>query len=111
MQRRTAEATSPTAVSLDRDLAVEAKRFEPVLVAIEELIPRVEVVEPGWLFVPIDGAVAYYGGENDLVERVAKEVGQIFPGARFGLAGGPFAAHWAARCASSDDPTAGDSPI
>ena len=101
MLQRTAEATCPTAVSLDRDLSSEARRFEPILDLIEELIPRVEVVEPGWLFIPIDGAVTYYGGEDALVERVAKEVERIGPGGRFGVAGGPFAAHWAARCTDS----------
>ena len=101
MLQRTAEATCPTAVSLDRDLSSEARRFEPILDLIEELIPRVEVVEPGWLSIPIDGAVTYYGGEDALVERVAKEVERIGPGGRFGVAGGPFAAHWAARCTDS----------
>ena len=101
MLQRTAEATCPTAVSLDRDLSSEARRFEPILDLIEELSPRVEVVEPGWLFIPIDGAVTYYGGEDALVERVAKEVERIGPGGRFGVAGGPFAAHWAARCTDS----------
>ena len=109
MARRTAEATCPTAISLDRDLATEARRFEPVLEIVEELIPRVEVVEPGWLFVPIAGAVAYYGGEEVLVERVAKEVEGIAPKSRIGVADGPFAAYWAARCTDSvlaieDDP-------
>lgn len=101
MPRRTAEATCPTAASLDRDLASEARLFEPILDLIEELIPRVEVVEPGWLFVPIDGAVAYYGGEDTLAERVATEIDRIAPGGRLGVAGGPFAAHWAARCTDS----------
>lgn len=100
MERRSAEATCPTAASLDRDLVTEARRFEPILQMIEALIPRVEVVEPGWLYVPIDGAVRYYGGEDTLVERIAKEVCGIAPGGRFGVASGPFAAHWAARCTS-----------
>ncbi len=105
MPRRSAEATCPTGVSLDRDLPAEARRFEPVLDLVEGLIPRVEVVEPGWLFIPIDGAVGYYGGEDALVERVAKEVERIAPGGRYGVAGGPFAASWVARCtASSHDP-------
>ena len=101
MLRRSAEATCPTAVSLDRDLAAEARRFEPILDIVEELIPRVEVVEPGWLFIPVDGAVRYFGGEEALVDRVAKEVDGLAPGGRFGVAGGPFAAHWAARCTDS----------
>ena len=99
MTRRSAEALCPSALVLDRDLAAEATRFEPILSAIEDLIPRVEVVEPGWVSVPIDGAVRYYGGEVGLVERVAATVGRLAPGGRFGVAGGPFAAYWAARSA------------
>ena len=97
-----------------RDLAAEARRFEPVLDLIEELIPRVEVVEPGWLFIPIDGAVGYYGGEDALVERVAKEVERLAPGGRFGLASGPFAAYWASRCTApfqSDDTSVGEDAV
>ena len=102
MARRAAEALCPSALSMERDPAGETRRFEPVLDAIENLIPRVEVVEPGWVFVPIDGAVRYYGGEEALVDRVAGEVGSLASGGRFGVADGPFAAYWAARSA---DPT------
>ena len=102
MARRTAETLCPSALSLERDPAGETRRFEPVLDAIENLIPRVEVVEPGWVFVPIDGAVRYYGGEEALVDRVAGEVNRLAVGGRFGVAGIPFAAYWAARSA---DPT------
>lgn len=100
MDRREAEGLIPAGRSHERDLAAEAVRFEPVLAVVEELIPRVEVVEPGWLFIPVDGAVRYYGGEAPLLDRVAKEVDRVIgPGGRFGLAGGPFAAHLAAQVA------------
>lgn len=61
--------------------------------AIEALVPRVEVAEPGLAYVPISGAVRYYGGEKPLVAAV---VSAIPPGGRLGLADGPFAARWAA---------------
>ncbi len=105
MDRREAEGLVPAGISLDRDLGQEALRFEPVLSAVEELIPRVEVVEPGWLFVPLTGAIRYFGGEGPLLDRVAKEVDAASGGGgRFGVAGGPFAAYWASRIASEDDP-------
>ena len=99
MARRAAETLCPSALSLDRDPAGETRRFEPVLDVIEDLIPRVEVVEPGWVFVPIDGAIHYYGGEEAVVDRVAGAVDPLAEGGRFGVAGGPFAAYWAARSA------------
>lgn len=101
MARRAAEALCPSARSLDRDPADETRRFEPVLAAVEDLVPRVEVVEPGWLFVLIDGATRYYGGEGAVVDRVAGAVNRLAEGGRFGVAGGPFAAYWAARSARS----------
>ena len=83
MARRTAEALCPSALSLDRDPAGETRRFEPVLGVIEDLIPRVEVVEPGWVFVPIDGAIRYYGGEEATRGSGSRD-GEPFGG------GGPF---------------------
>jgi len=101
MPRREAEALAPFATVLTRDLGEESRRFEPVVESIEDLIPRVEVVAPGLVFVPVAGAVRFYGGEEALAERVAKEldrmVGQDRGGqALIGVADGPFAARWAA---------------
>ncbi len=103
MGRRAAEALCPTALVLARDLAAETRRFEQVVLVLEGLIPRVEVVEPGLALVSVEGAVLYYGGEGPLVERVEKELSKVAgawmrpdPGLRLGLADGPFAARWAA---------------
>ena len=103
MGRRAAEALCPTALVLARDLAAETTRFEQVVLVLEGLIPRVEVVEPGLAFVSVEGAVLYYGGEGPLVERVEKELSKVAgssnaakPDLRLGLADGPFAARWTA---------------
>jgi protein ImuB len=102
MGRRAAEALCPTALVLARDLGAETRRFEQVIVTIEDLIPRVEVLEPGLAQVPIAGAVRYYGGELALLERIEKVLAPLTDGpfgARLGLADGPFAARWAAMMA------------
>ncbi|HSO49732.1 MAG TPA: DNA polymerase Y family protein [Acidimicrobiia bacterium] len=103
MGRRAAEALCPTALDLARDLAAETRRFEQVVLVLEGLIPRVEVVEPGLAFVSVEGAILYYGGEGPLVERVDKELSNVIDqprsGLRIGLAEGPFAARWAATSA------------
>ncbi|HEU4749941.1 MAG TPA: hypothetical protein VFT54_02675, partial [Acidimicrobiia bacterium] len=96
MGRREAEALCPTARVFQRDLGAESRRFELVIEALENLIPHVEVVEPGLAFLPVQGALRYHGGEEDLVQKVAKELANLAPGARVGLADGPFAARWAA---------------
>ena len=85
--------------SLSSDDTRRGRLFEAVVTAIEDLVPRVEVAEPGLVYVPVAGAVRYYGGEEALVSRV-REV--IPPGARLGLADGPFAARCAAGKAESD---------
>jgi protein ImuB len=102
MGRRAAEALCPTALVLARDLAAETRRFEQVVLVLEGLIPRVEVVEPGLALVPVEGATLYYGGEGPLVERVDKELSNVIDprnALRIGLAEGPFAARWAATLA------------
>lgn len=106
MQRREAEGVCPSVVTLPADPGADAARFEPVVVAVEELVPRVESVEPGLLLVPVGGAIAYYGGEAVLVARIVARVEAAVPGAdfRFGLAAGPFAARWAAKLTTASDP-------
>ena len=106
MGRRAAEALCPTALAVPRDFSEETRRFEQVVLALEGLIPRVEVIEPGLALVPVEGAVLYYGGEGPLLERVEKELSGLVDSSdpamgqmRMGLAEGPFAARWAAMTA------------
>lgn len=105
MPRRQAEALTPESVVLIRDMGEEARRFEAVVELIEELIPSVEVVEPGSVLIPVSGAVAYYGGEQQILDRVAGKLAAAGHDARLGLADGPFAASWAARMAVPGRPT------
>jgi len=109
MPRREAEALAPFATILVRDLADEARCFEPIVEMVENLVPRVEVVSPGLLFVPVAGAVRFYGGEGPLAAEVAKELDELMGNQRggdalVGIADGPFAARWAAATATSDEP-------
>jgi protein ImuB len=100
MLRREAEGLCPGATVLVRDLGEETRRFEPVVSLLEEIIPRVEVVDPGEVLIPVAGAVAYYGGEREVVEVVAGKLAAAGHDACLGLADGPFAAGWAARSAT-----------
>ncbi len=109
MLRREAEGLAPFAIVLDRDIGDEARRFEPIVTSIEALVPRVEVVSPGLVFVPVEGAVRFYGGEEALSGRVAKELdaltgGRLGGDALVGIADGPFAARWAAATARVGEP-------
>ncbi len=103
MRRREAEALCPTAVTLESDPVAESVAFEPVVLAVEAVVPRVEVAAPGLLFIPVGGALRYYGGERRVLEEVAGAVAGVAPGGRVGLADGPFAAR-AAAAAAEDGP-------
>jgi len=97
MHRREAEALAPAALTLVSDPGAEAVAFEPVALAIEDLVPRMEMVSPGLVYLPTAGAVRYYGSEDTLVGKVVAAVEAMAPGGRFGLADGPFAARMAAE--------------
>jgi protein ImuB len=105
MRRREAEAICPTIVTVVADPGAEAAAFEPVAVAVETLVPRIEIAAPGLLFVPIAGAVRYYGNEETLVAAVVAALdGATGGGYRVGVAAGPFTAHRAAEQATVDVP-------
>lgn len=104
MRRRAAEAVCPTVVTIVQDLTAEMARFEPLINAMEALVPKVEVIQPGLILIPIAGAVTYYGGEVALVERVDKELEAFGTDHRIGLGRGPFAAQQSARLTTDDQP-------
>ena len=105
MRRREAEAICPTVTTVVSDPGAEAAAFEPIVTAVEEMIPRIEVATPGLLFAPISGAVRYYGGEKALVDAVVGKIEALEgTGYRVGLAAGPFAAHKAAEKATAEAP-------
>ncbi len=113
MPRRAAEALAPFATVMTRDVEEETRRFEPVVTTVEDLVPKVEVVAPGLLFVPISGAVRFYGGEEALARKVNEVMNGFLPQERsegggwtfrIGVSDGPFAARWAAATASPGEP-------
>jgi len=97
MLRRSAEAICPTVTSIVQDLSIEMARFEPIVEIVESLVPLVEVAEPGLMYLPIAGAVAYYGGEEALCDRIDKELDAMGGDRRIALAAGPFASYQAVR--------------
>jgi protein ImuB len=63
-RRREAQARCPSLLVLDRDLARDARAFEPVVAALDALTPRVEVVEPGRVAFPTRGPSRFFGGDD-----------------------------------------------
>ncbi len=95
---REAQARHPELIVLDHDPALDSRAFEPVIAAMEALVPGVQVLRPGLCAVRIRGAARYYGGEKAaglfLAGRADEEGAG---GARVGIADGIFTADQAAR--------------
>ena len=109
LRKREAQARCPELAVLDHDPDRDARLFEPVVVAIEELAPGVEIVRPGLVALPAQGPVGWFGGEQAaaeaLVDQVAARTGVE---CQVGVADGLFAAVLAARRGLAVAP--GDTP-
>src|SRR6059058_92430 len=95
MRRREAQGRCPELIVLEHDPARDARAFEPVVAALDEITPRIEVREPGQCAFPTLGPARYFGGDDALAARAhALAVGVL--GDRglvhVGVADGPFAA-------------------
>jgi protein ImuB len=101
LRRREAQGRCPGLTVLPVDVDGEARAFEAVAAAMDELTPRVEVVRPGTLAFPTRGPSRYHGGDVALAGLVAGLATGALPAgaptARVGVADGPFAAGLAAR--------------
>jgi protein ImuB len=107
LRRRESQRRCPELVIADRDEGAEVRAFEPVLAALENICPQLEIVRPGLCLFGAKGPGRYFGGDTKLADAVADAVtslpgldgtGNVLtPGARIGIADGPFAAGLAAR--------------
>ncbi len=118
-RRRQAQQRCAHIQLLDHDPARDAREFEPIVRAIAEVAPRVDLVEPGWLSIAARGPSRYFGGDHAMAEhlrRVALDVimqpgrapdvavgaeplAGSWTGVGVGVADGRFAASVAARLA------------
>jgi len=73
-----------------------ARAFEPVVAAVEELCPRVEVLRPGACAIGARGPARYFGGEQALATKITDAVTGRGFACRVGVADGLFAAQLAA---------------
>ncbi len=105
MRRRDAQSNCPELTVFTADDGRDARLFETVARAVEGLAVGVEVVRPGLVAVPVDGAAGYFGGEHALVERLLDEVAAAAGvECQVGVADGLFAATLAARCGEFVEP-------
>ncbi|MEM9519075.1 MAG: DNA polymerase Y family protein [Actinomycetota bacterium] len=108
LRRRAAQGRCAELELHERDEAREARLFEPVVAALDDVTPRVEVTRPGTCALVMRGPSRYFGGDAAVAELVQARLAEVVAGrtdVRIGVADGPFAAELAARAASSTAPT------
>ncbi|MET4158112.1 DNA polymerase Y family protein [Agromyces sp. PvR057] len=102
LKLREAQLRCPHLAVRDYDVELDVRRFEPVVRQVEQAVPGVQVVRPGTLAMRARGPARYYGSEGAAASALlATLVGLGIPGARVGIADGPFAAEQAARAAGA----------
>ncbi|GAA2667599.1 hypothetical protein Apa02nite_010730 [Actinoplanes palleronii] len=98
LRRRDAQGRCPQLVVVEHDPGRDARAFEPVVAAVEEVAAGVEVIRPGACALAARGPSRYYGGEETAAERIVEHVGQTCAvESQVGIADGVFAAGIAAR--------------
>ena len=98
LRRREAQARCPDLAVLGRDADRDARAFEVVAGAVEELTPGVEVIRPGLVVLAARGPARYFGSEEAVAERLVDHVaGRARVECQVGVADGVFTAALAAR--------------
>ncbi|QOC91053.1 Y-family DNA polymerase [Micromonospora craniellae] len=98
LRRREAQGRCPGLTVVDHDPGRDARAFEPVVAAVEEVAVGIEVVRPGACALAARGPVRYLGGEEAAAERIVEHVAQSCAvESQVGIADGVFAAGLAAR--------------
>ncbi|MGH8875725.1 MAG: hypothetical protein ACRD0P_00010 [Stackebrandtia sp.] len=76
-RRRDAAAVCPRVRLVAADAAVEASWFEPVVAALAQLAPGIEVLRPGWCGLPVKGPAGWFGSEEAAGETFVEHVAQV----------------------------------
>lgn len=97
-RRRDAQRCCPDLVLIDHDPARDAREFEPVIRAVAESAPRLDVIEPGWITLAARGPSRYFGGDQAVADRLVDLVaGLTGAPVGVGVADGRIASAVAAR--------------
>src|ERR1700743_262448 len=74
LRRREAAARCPQLHVATADADRDARFFEGVIAAVDDLVPRAEVLRPGLLVLPVRGAARYFGSEEQAAELLIDAV-------------------------------------
>lgn len=102
LREREAQSRCPNLIVHAHAPEVDERRFAPVIAALEQLIPGVELRRPGLCAMRVRGPARYYGGEAQAAAALLELAARLgFPLARVGIADGLFAAEQAVRAAAT----------
>src|ERR1700738_3825368 len=104
LRRREAAARCPQLHIATADADRDARFFEGVVAAVEDLVPRAEVLRPGLLVLPGRGAARFFGSEQQVAERLIDAVAAAGAECQWGIADGLSTAVFAARAGRVVEP-------
>lgn len=97
LRRREAQARCPQVHIAVADPARDAGFFEGVMAAVDDVVPRAEVLRPGLLVLPVRGAARYFGSEQSAAQRLTDAVAAAGAECQVGIADQLSTAVFAAR--------------
>jgi protein ImuB len=104
LRRRESQARCPQLHVAAADPARDARHFENITVAVDDLVPRAEVLRPGLLVLPVRGAARYFGSEQAAAERLVDAVAAAGAECQVGIADQLPTAVFAARAGRIIEP-------
>ena len=104
LRRRESQARCPQLHVVTADPARDARYFEAVTAAVDDLVPRAEVLRPGLTVLAVRGAARYFGSESAAAERLVDAVAAAGAECQAGIADQLPTAVFAARAGRIVDP-------
>ena len=104
LRRREAQSRCPQLYVAAADPAGDARHFEGVTAAVDEVVPRAEVLRPGLLVMSVRGASRYFGSEQAAAERLVDAVAAAGAECQAGVADQLATAVFAARAGRIVEP-------
>jgi protein ImuB len=104
LRRRESQARCPYLHVATADLGRDARFFEPVTAAVDDMVPRAEVLRPGLLVLSVRGAARYFGSESTAAEKLVDTVSAAGAECQAGIADQLPTAVFAARAGRIIEP-------
>ncbi len=107
LRRREAAVRCPQLHITTADADRDARFFEEVVMAVDNLVPHAEVLRPGLLVLPVRGAARFFGSEQQAAEQLIDAVAVAGAECQVGIADQLSTAVFAARAGRIVEPGQG----